>query len=133
MQKMLKRCVSCLSLALVAVVMSGCANLQFPWVYRIVVQQGNIIEQKKVDQLELGMSKRQVQYIMGTPLVNDTFHDDRWDYIYQLQRGDELLRERRFTVYFENDQLVSYEGDYQPRSDEPVEDDYIEDGERAAG
>lgn len=110
---------------------TGCSTIQFPWVYRIPVQQGNIIDQTKVDQLQIGMTKRQVQFVMGTALLSDVFHQDRWDYAYQLSRGNELLRERRFTVFFENDQLVRYAGDYEPNAEEPVEDTYyIEDAEQ---
>lgn len=113
--------------------LSGCSYVKFPGVYRVAVQQGNIIDQKKVDQLELGMSKRQAQFVMGSPLVNDVFHENRWDYIYQLRRGDELLRDRRFTLFFENDALVRFEGDYEPNAEEPVPDTYIEDAQQTQG
>lgn len=113
--------------------LSGCSYLKFPGVYRVAVQQGNIIDQKKVDQLQLGMTKRQAQFVMGSPLVNDVFHEDRWDYIYQLRRGDELLRDRRFTLFFEGDALVRFEGDYEPDAEEPVEDTYIEDAQQTQG
>lgn len=116
-----------------ALALTACSWVRFPGVYRIPVQQGNIIDQKKVDQLEIGMTKRQVQYVMGTPLLNDVFHSDRWDYIYQLRRGDDTLRDRRFTVYFEDDKLSRYEGDYEPNAEEPVPDTYIEDAERTLG
>lgn len=108
----------------------GCSNLKFPGVYRIPVQQGNIIDQKKVDQLKIGMTKRQAQFVMGSPLLNDVFHQDRWDYVYQLRRADETLRDRRFTLYFENDVLVRYDGDYEPNADVPLLDTYIEDAEQ---
>lgn len=113
--------------------LTGCSYVRFPAVYRVAVQQGNIIDQKKVDQLQLGMTKRQAQFVMGSPLVNDVFHEDRWDYIYQLRRGDELLRDRRFTLFFENDALVRFEGDYEPNAEEPVEDTYIEDAKQTQG
>lgn len=112
---------------------SGCSSLKFPGVYRIPIQQGNIIEQEKVDQLELGMSKTQVQFVMGTPLLADVFHQDRWDYIYQLRRGDKTLRERRFTVFFDDDKLVKFEGDYEPNAEAPVDDNYIEDAKKTQG
>jgi outer membrane protein assembly factor BamE len=121
------------SAALIAVSgghLTGCSYLKFPGVYRIAVQQGNIIDQKKVDQLKLGMTKRQVQYIMGSPLLNDAFHEHRWDYIYQVRLGDETLRNRRFTVYFEGEKLVRYDGDYEPNATTPVEDTYIEDAKK---
>ncbi len=112
------------------VTVAGCSNLKFPGVYRIPVQQGNIIDQEKVDQLKIGMTKRQVQFVMGSPLINDVFNQDRWDYVYQLRRADRTLRDRRFTLYFENDALVRYEGDYEPNADVPMEDTYIEDAEQ---
>lgn len=105
---------------------SGCASIKFPGVYRIPVQQGNIIDQKQIDQLELGMTKRQVEYVMGTPLVRDPLRPDRWVYTYQLRRGDETLRDRRFVVLFENDRLTGFEGDYRPGGGED-DSTYIED------
>ncbi len=129
-----------LSLILLAFIASGCSSLKFPGVYRIAVMQGNIIDQKKVDQLKLGMTKRQVQYVMGTPLLTDVFHEDRWDYIYQLRRGDKQLRDKRFTLYFESDALVRYDGDYEPKGPEETEDQteqetetYIEDAKQTQG
>ena len=107
---------SVLSSVVALALSSGCSSLRFPGVYRIPILQGNIIDQKKVDQLALGMDKRQVQYVMGTPLIRDAFHADRWDYIYQVRRGGDKLRDRRFSVYFEGDKLVRYEGDYQPEA-----------------
>lgn len=92
----------------------GCSRLSFPLVYRINVQQGNIIDQKKLDQLKLGMSKRQVQFLLGTPLLVDTFNSERWDYLYSVRRGDRVLGEKRFTVFFDKDALARYEGDVGP-------------------
>ncbi len=112
---------------------TGCSSLEFPGVYRIPVMQGNIIDQKKVDQLKVGMTKRQVQFVMGTPLLTDVFHDDRWDYVYQLRRGNDLLRDKRFTLFFEYDKLVRYEGDYEPNATAEEPDTYIEDAQRTEG
>jgi outer membrane protein assembly factor BamE len=105
-----------LTLALVsfASVGGGCSQLKFPFVYRINVQQGNIIDQKKLDQLKIGMSKRQVQFLLGTPLLVDTFNTERWDYLYSVRRGDKVLGEKRFTVFFASDALARYEGDVGP-------------------
>lgn len=105
-----------LSLALISLVGlgSGCSQLKFPFVYRINVQQGNILDQKKIDQLKVGMSKRQVQFLLGTPLLIDTFNSERWDYLYSVRRGDKVLGEKRFTLFFANDALARYEGDVGP-------------------
>jgi len=90
----------------------GCSKLQFPWVYRIFVQQGNFIESDMIEQLEVGMTPEQVRYIMGSPMIADTFHPDRWDYYFTLRRGDKQYNEYHFTVLFENGKLASWEGDY---------------------
>jgi outer membrane protein assembly factor BamE len=95
--------------------LGGCgSNFGFPGVYRINVEQGNIVTEDMVAQLKEGMSRRQVRFIMGTPLIEDTFHADRWDYRYLLRNGDETLRERHVIVEFDGDSLVSVEGDIKP-------------------
>jgi outer membrane protein assembly factor BamE len=82
--------------------------------YRIDIQQGNYISQEMVAQLKPGMTKEQVRFILGTPLVTDIFHSDRWDYVYwrETPRGE---RERRnLTVLFEQGQLARVDGDIVP-------------------
>ena len=103
-----------LSLSLLSFALSGCSSLEFPWVYRISVQQGNIIEQEDVDKLELGMTKRQVQFVMGSPLLIDTFNQNRWDYYYSRRSGDGTLRDKRFTLFFDGDKYIRNEGDVVP-------------------
>lgn len=97
-----------------ALVVSGCSHIHFPGVYRINVQQGNIIDQAKLDQIKLGQTKRQVQFVLGTPLIQDTFNPDRWDYLYSVKRGQNVLGEKRFSLFFEADKLARYEGDVGP-------------------
>ncbi|MFL0810303.1 MAG: outer membrane protein assembly factor BamE [Agarilytica sp.] len=104
--------ISKISAILLILSISACSSLKFPGVYRIAVQQGNYIEQKMVDQLEVGMSKRQVKFVLGTPMVEDTFNLDRWDYYYSVKRGDKIIDNNHFTVFFENDSLARWEGDY---------------------
>jgi len=70
-----------------------------------------------VDQLRPGMTKRQVIFVMGSPLVADPFHQDRWDYVYNFQPGGGIRVGERITVYFENDQMVQLTGDYKPNPD----------------
>lgn len=93
---------------------SGIGSLDFPGVYKISIPQGNIITQDMVDQLRPGMTKRQVIFVMGTPLVRDPFHQDRWDYIYSFQPGGGIRGQERVTVFFRDDQLVSFTGDFVP-------------------
>ena len=66
------------------------------------------------DQLKPGMSRRQVRFILGTPLVEDTFNQDRWDYPYVKRNGPNILSESRITVIFDGDSLVTVSGDYLP-------------------
>ena len=76
-------------------------------IHRLDVQQGNIIKEEQVSKLKLGISKRQVRFIMGTPLIQDPFHANRWDYVFTDQPGTErkIVEYQRVTVYFENDKL----------------------------
>lgn len=97
--------------------LTGCGNigsLDFPGVYKIGIPQGNIITQDMVDQLRPGMTKRQVIFVMGTPLVRDPYHQDRWDYVYNYQPGGGIRGQDRVSVFFVNDQLVSFTGDFVP-------------------
>ena len=100
--------------------LEGCgSNFGFPGVYRINVEQGNVVTEEMVEQLRPGLNRRQVRYIMGTPLIEDSFHEDRWDYRYLLRNGNELLSETQLTVWFEDDELVRVEGPDAPSWDEP--------------
>lgn len=98
----------------------GCQSFRFPGVHKINIQQGNIITQDMIDQLQPGMSKRQVRYIMGNPLIQDTFNPDRWDYFYSMKtaRGDET--KERVSIFFEGDKLTGFNGDYTPTSAQPA-------------
>ena len=82
-----------------------------PLVHRIDVQQGNVITQEMVAQLKPGMDKKKVNFIMGSPLIMDTFHADRWDYVYSLQEGFHRAEKRRVTLFFKDDKLVRVTGD----------------------
>lgn len=94
--------------------LSACSSLGFPGVYKIDVEQGNIVEQSMVDQLEPGMSRRQVRFILGTPLVEDPFNQNRWDYAYVMRNGEKLIRKTQMRVYFDGDALSDVRGDYRP-------------------
>ena len=92
--------------------LAGCS---FPGVYKIDIQQGNVVTQDMIDQLRPGMTRRQVRFIMGNPLLVDTFHANRWDYLYSLQPGGGQRQQERMSIFFNgNDQLVSLSGDFMP-------------------
>lgn len=103
-----------LSLISLTLLFGACSTLKFPGVYRIPIQQGNYLEKDMIEQLEPGLTKRQVRYIMGTPMIEDTFNADRWDYYFNVKRGDKELRSDHFIVYFENGALTHWDGDYTP-------------------
>jgi outer membrane protein assembly factor BamE len=87
----------CVSLALLA---SGC-------VYRINIQQGNFLDQAAVEQVKPGMTRSQVRYLLGTPMVADPFNKERWDYIYYLKKGrTRHVDSRRVTVYFDGEKVA---------------------------
>lgn len=100
----------------VAITATGCSNLEFPGVYKIPIEQGNIVTQDMVDELKPGMSREQVEFIMGTPLLKDTFHPNRWDYIYSIEKDPEPRKQYRISVFFEHDRLKSFTGDIPPSS-----------------
>lgn len=85
-----------------------------PGVYKIDIEQGNMIDQAMVDQLRPNMTKRQVLYIMGSPMLTDTFHEQRWEYLYSDQPGGEARLQKRLSLYFSGDNLVGVQGDFRP-------------------
>ena len=102
-------------LILVAIsTLCACGFVGFPGVYKIDVEQGNIVTQEMADQLRPGMSRRQVRFILGTPLIEDPFNQDRWDYPYVRRNGNNILSEARVTVIFDGDNLLEVSGDYMP-------------------
>lgn len=102
-----------LSISLLA---AGCGII-----YKQPIYQGNLLEKAAVDQLQAGMSKQQVQVLIGTPSIEDPFHQNRWDYT-STQRVDRLgtTQRKNLTLWFENDALAKWEGDYFPEQDEQI-------------
>jgi outer membrane protein assembly factor BamE len=119
-----------LSLLTLACTLTGCSNWGFPGVYRINVEQGNIVTQEMVDQLKPGMTRQQVRYILGTPMIEHTFDRDRWDYIYLLRNGTNTLRDNRLTVYFEGDLLTHFSGTFEQTADSSELDTPTEETEK---
>ncbi len=80
--------------------------------HKLDIQQGNVVTQEMVDKLKPGMTRAQARYVLGTPLVTDTFHRDRWDYFYSFKTGAEGVAEtRRLTLIFQDDVLRRVQGD----------------------
>ena len=75
-------------------------------VHKIDVQQGNALEAEMVDKVKIGMTQEQVQYVLGTPLITDSFHPDRWDYIYLLRPGYGEKERRQLTLTFDRGEVI---------------------------
>jgi outer membrane protein assembly factor BamE len=95
------------ALIIAAALLSGC-------VYKIDVEQGNFVTTDLVEKLKPGMTKAQVKLILGTPLLSDVFHADRWDYYFDNAKGGKGLAHKRLTVLFKDDKLASFTGDANP-------------------
>lgn len=108
-----------------ALLLAACANksdFKLPGVYRIDIQQGNIIEQAMLAKLKPGMDKSQVQFIMGTPSLVDPFHTNQWEYIYTFSKRGGRRKQRHITLYFEDDKLAYLDGDVVPGLERPEDE-----------
>ncbi|HUW39158.1 MAG TPA: outer membrane protein assembly factor BamE [Rhodocyclaceae bacterium] len=103
--------------------------------YRIDVRQGNFVTQEMVAQLKPGQTKDQVRFILGTPLLADIFHADRWDYVYRFQPGHGQVQQRHVTVYFKDGKLVRVAGDVVPgvQGSAPTAPQIVDIGQPPAG
>jgi outer membrane protein assembly factor BamE len=91
-------------------------------IYRPTIQQGNVVTQEQVNALEPGMTKRQVRFLLGTPMLTGVFHADRWDYTFTEGVGSRPTDVRHVTVFFEDDRLVRISGDLRPQPPEEREE-----------
>ena len=101
------------ALALAGALLLGACSLMpgFLQPFRIDIQQGNFVSQEMVSQLKLGMTREQVRAVLGTPLLTDIFHAERWDYIYLFDRAGKPREQRHLSVFFEDGQLARLGGD----------------------
>ncbi len=99
------------SIITIALSLSACSS----WVYRIDIPQGNYLEQKSIDKIQVGMTKEQVKFVLGSPVLIDSFDEDTWNYIYRFKSGrsEKLNMQKNFTIKFEDDKLVSASGDFE--------------------
>ena len=104
------------SLLILLALLSGCV------LYKAEIQQGNVINPEMLDNLKLGMTKRQVVFLLGTPLITDPFHAQRWDYFYSLSKDGGKPEQRHLIVYFKDDTVAGVDGDLAPeRLKKPVD------------
>ena len=102
--------------------LSGCTSL-LPEPHKLDIQQGNRIKQDDINKLKLGMTRKQVTFILGTPLLKDSFHSNRWDYVDYFKPGKGEAKQSRISLTFDNDTLISIDdSQYISPSEEPSSD-----------
>jgi outer membrane protein assembly factor BamE len=97
-----------------SILSTGCSSI--PGVYSIDIEQGNRINQEMINQLRATMTKRQILYIMGSPMLRDVFHKERWDYLYSSKKDGQDREQKRISLYFKDDMLTSIQGDFKPNT-----------------
>jgi len=103
---------SLLLLLVWALLLTGC----FLKPHKIDVQQGNFLDQEAISKLKPGMTRSQVRFLLGTPLITDPFHPERWDYMYIDRKGGKLKEEKHLTLFFEGDKLLRAITDLPPQN-----------------
>lgn len=95
--------------------LASCTTVQsYLPIYKIDIQQGNRLTEEKINQLQPAMNERQVRFLMGTPLLMDPFHPQRWDYVYTHRSDGKRQTEKRLSLFFEADELTAVQGDFRP-------------------
>ena len=102
-KKMFKKYTKNFSYLCLVIFFISCSSLT---PYKVPVLQGNLFEEKDIDKLSAGLTKEQVQFILGTALIKDPFHSQRWDYYYSVKVGTEILSERKISILFDENNLV---------------------------
>jgi outer membrane protein assembly factor BamE len=100
----MQRVLIVISVSIILTLVSGC-SLSVPSFYKTEIRQGNYIDQAMIQGLKPGMTKSQVQLLLGSPLLMDPFHTDRWDYVYYFQRGNSPVERRHISLFFEGEIL----------------------------
>lgn len=95
-------------LIFIALLLASCSGLK---PYKMDIHQGNFVTAEMRDKLKLGMSKQQVRYVLGTPMISDIFHGNRWDYLYRFEHGGKVIEKQRLTLDFEGDKLQRIDDD----------------------
>ncbi|TAN84926.1 MAG: outer membrane protein assembly factor BamE [Gallionella sp.] len=109
-------------LILLSMLLASCSYLSAPVLspYKMDIRQGNYVTPEMRGKLKIGMSKQQVRYVLGTPMISDAFHGNRWDYAYRLEHRGEVVEKQQLTLYFDGDNLVRMDDGGQPVQTAPA-------------
>ena len=99
---------------LLVAALTACSTFRFPGVHRISIQQGNVVTQQMIDRLKPGMTKSQVNFVLGNAVINDPLEADRWDYVYYIQLPNGNVIRKILSVYFIDKRLSHFMGDFIP-------------------
>ncbi len=97
----------------VLLLLAGCSSVP-SLLYKIDIQQGNVITHEMLGKIKPGMTRAQVRFVLGSPVISDAFHGNRWDYVYRLEQEGRLIEQHRITAFFEDDRLTHTEGRLRP-------------------
>ncbi|MEI7800966.1 MAG: outer membrane protein assembly factor BamE [Opitutaceae bacterium] len=97
----------------VLLLLAGCSSVP-SLLYKIDIQQGNVITHEMLEKIKPGMTRAQVRFVLGSPVISDAFHGNRWDYVYRLEQEGRLIEQHRITAFFEDDRLTHTEGRLRP-------------------
>jgi outer membrane protein assembly factor BamE len=117
------------NIILLSLLLAACDSISLPDAvslptsYKMDIRQGNFVTAEMREKIKPGMSKSQVRYVLGTPMVSDVFHANRWDYVYRLEQSAKLVEQQRLTLYFENDNLTLIDDSDLHVKPEPVADE----------
>ncbi|MCX7188535.1 MAG: outer membrane protein assembly factor BamE [Proteobacteria bacterium] len=106
-------------ITVITMMLVACGGISVPKLpslsaYKMEINQGNMITSEMRRKLKVGMTKPQVQAVIGTPLINDAFHSDHWDFVYRLEKDGKLIERQRITLYFENERLARIDDSNMP-------------------
>ncbi|MDD5181489.1 MAG: outer membrane protein assembly factor BamE, partial [Gallionellaceae bacterium] len=110
-----------IELIIISVLLASCGDLSIPGLtpHKIEIRQGNLVTPEMREKLKVGMTRLQVRAAVGTPLVSDPFHVNRWDYVYRFEQKGKVVEQQRLTLYFENDRLARIDDSNMPASSTP--------------
>ncbi|HUW75795.1 MAG TPA: outer membrane protein assembly factor BamE [Gallionella sp.] len=114
-----------IKIIVLSLLLSSCTSFYIPLLtpYKMDIRQGNFVTPEMRANLKIGMTKPQVLFVMGTPLIQDVFQQNRWDYVYRYEHARKIVDKQRMTLYFEGDKLVRIVDDSAPAVAAPAKSD----------